>query len=278
MRFGFLKIATLLAISSVLLTGVITLLRPDMKMAMLVLWYHRIDPLITRFIPRSRPIPLSSAAHVMTTPWPKGATPFRKPVLPHFNEWATPFVITIAPVATRSAPSNGQDAHVITQLKRGVRVRVVYEHPAQWGTGDQGAGKWVFVLNEKGTAALGWVVASSLAFPHQFVPVSRLPWSHIGLCVGDYCGEFTIKPTGRFVERWDAIGQGVSLRGLNTGQVLQYRTVLWFKQDEPSDFDEWVIWDGRTLTPEPKYQSEPFRVGPNPGRRLRSPAPITLSI
>lgn len=262
---------TMMIMAGLLMVGVAATVRPDVRLALVHVWYARVTPLITHVLPATQHIPLSAANHAMETPWPKGSPPFRTPVGTHFNEWATPFVLTVAAVATRSAPSHGNDAHVITQLKCGERVRVVYEHPNKWGAVAQGAGKWVFVLDEKGTSALGWVVASTLAFPHQFVPVSRLPWSHVGLCVGDYCGEFTIKPTGRFEERWDAIGKGVSLQGVNTGQVLQYRTVLWFKQDQPSDFDDWLIWDGTHLTQEPKYQSEPFRVGQNPGQRLKTP-------
>jgi len=270
MRIGVFKMGTVLVMTCLLMVGVATMIRPDLRLVLMRLWVAHVLPLIPNWLPNNNPIPLSVASHAMETPWPKGSPSYRTPISTHFNAWATPFVLTVAPVATRSAPSHGNDAHVIAHLDRGARVRVVYEHPHKWGAVAQGAGKWVFILNEKGTAALGWVVASTLAFPHQFVPVSKLPWSHLGFCVGDYCGEITIKPTGRFEERWDAIGQGVSLQGVNTGQVLQYRTVLWFKQDQPSDFDGWFIWDGAQLSPEPKYRSEPFRLGPNPGHRLRS--------
>lgn len=216
-------------------------------------------------------IPLQKAHSALTPPWSKGEPPLKSPVGPHFNPSTVPFVLVMAHTTTYATPSNQPTPPQVTHLDEGQRVRVVYRHPTKWGTAHRGAGPWVFIVDEKAHYALGWVIESQLALPTQFKPVYRMPWANMGLCVGDYCGEFTIKSTGRFEEKWDAIGQGIHLKGVNWGQVYQYGPFLWLKQDRSADFDEWLIWDGQQLKMEPKYKSEPLRMGPNLGSRLKAP-------
>ncbi len=235
-----------------------------------VSYIQRLGPLIQR-LRWHESVPIQKAHEAMTPPWPKGATPLKAPIGAHFNTNASPFVLALSDTTAYAEPSNQPPPPKVTHLQAGQRVRIVYRHPSKWGTSHRGAGPWVFIVDEKANYALGWVIESQLASPTQFKPVSGMPWAYLGLCVGDYCGEFTIKSTGRFEEKWDAIGQGIQLNGVNWGQVYQYGPFLWFKQDRSADFDEWLIWDGQQLKMEPKYESEPLRMGPNRGTRLRSP-------
>ena len=191
-----------------------------------------------------------------------------KPVGPHFKSSKTSFVLVASPTPIYTQPS--EESRYIGSVDPGYRVRVIYQLDEKSAQNSTGRGLWVFITKEDGRTPLGWVINNTLGFQDKFVPADSWKIPALGLCIGEYCSEFSIKPTGRFIQKWDSIGRGIHLEGVNTGQIWVYQHIVWAKQDDPEDYDELLIQtpnDG--LSHELKYSGEPIRISKPNGATIR---------
>lgn len=192
-----------------------------------------------------------------------------KAVGPHFKSTRSYFVLTSDPTPIFANASDR--SRVIRTLRPGVRVRSVFQDDSKTAANSHGRGQWVFLTQEDGVTPVGWAINNTLGYQDKFVPASNWTVPELGLCVGEYCAEFKIKPNGRFTEYWESIGRGIQLHGKNTGQVMVYQSIYWAKQDDPENYDELLIRDDRyILRHEDKFKREPIRVSAAGSQPLRN--------
>jgi len=191
-----------------------------------------------------------------------------KPIGPHFRSSRTSFVLVASSTPVYTQPDD--HSRLVTTLEPGYRVRVIYQDDQKSAQNSTGRGLWVFLTQEDGRSPIGWAINNTLGFQDRFVPATQWSISALGMCVGEYCSEFTVKRDGRFRQKWDSVGRGIHLEGVNTGQILTYQHLVWAKQDDPEDYDELLVKspDGK-LNHERKYVGEPLRVSPPNGTSIR---------
>ena len=191
-----------------------------------------------------------------------------KPVGLHFRSSRTSFVLVASPTAVYTRPS--EHSRYIRMLAPGYRIRVVYQLDDKSAQNSTGRGFWVFVTQEDGRTPIGWVIDNTIGFQDKFGPAVTWKIPAWGLCIGEYCSEFSIKSNGRFTQKWDSIGRGIHLEGINTGQIMEYQHIVWAKQDDPEDYDELLIrTQGKELAHELKYSGEPIRISKPNGATIR---------
>jgi hypothetical protein len=190
------------------------------------------------------------------------------PVGRHFRSSKTYFILVASPTNIYTQASDS--SRYIETLSPGTRVRAVYQNEDISAQNTQGRGLWVFLTREDGRTPIGWAINNTLGYQDLFTPVTNWTISAFGMCIGEYCGEFTVNPSGRFTQKWDSIGRGIHLGGTNTGQFLKFQQLIWAKQDDPEDYDELLIQaKPNQLTHELKYSGEPIRISPPNGQSIR---------
>jgi|GEM_PF-3081875 len=191
------------------------------------------------------------------------------PVGSHFRSPNSSFVLTSNPTPIYTRPS--QSSRRIRMIQPGYRVRVVYQKDDVSVSDSNGRGLWVFLTMEDGKRPIGWAINTTLGYQDKFAPPAHWNIPYFSLCIGEYCASFKVKPSGRFYETWDSIGKGIEMRGKNTGQIFEYQSLIWAKQDDPEDYDELIIKDkAKGIRHEDKYRDEPIKVTRSYIKSIRS--------
>lgn len=194
--------------------------------------------------------------------YPEGKKTYPKDVVKtHFEEKKMRFVLLSDDVTLYVSPTEntGETGH----LKAGTRVRVTYTLPDE---------RWSFVIDPETLAPLGWCLDRSLGYKERFSPVTTWALPDFGMCIGEYCVEFHVSSEGVFDMSWEADGQGLQLSGTGQGQVYEYRSLVWFKQENPANLDELMLRtpDGG-IKHEVRRQKESLRLSKKNDQSLRSP-------
>ncbi|MBN2079895.1 MAG: SH3 domain-containing protein [Spirochaetes bacterium] len=139
-------------------------------------------------------------------------------------------------VKLRSKP--GLKSRVIALLPVTRKVMVLHVKPDTVGIGGL-TGRWAFVRDTTLLTREGWVFDHYLAFPSHFKKPTSLKIREIRVILGDTLSIFRCSPDGRF--RGTPIGKGSP--GDNNknkeeiqGDILEYRDIVWLKNDKPDDY------------------------------------------
>ena len=212
------------------------------------------------------PDPTAPSQKLIQIPTLNGAPLSGKPIGAHFRAQNSSFILTADTTKVYAKPS--ESSHLMRTLPPGARVRSVYVSDDVIVQTSEGRGQWAFITEDNGITPIGWVVDITLGYQDRFIPSENWTIPAFGLCIGEYCGEITVKHNGRFTEKWDSVGKGIHLQGVNTGQALTYRKIVWIKQDDPEDYDELLVLENTLLHHEVKYAKEPIRNSKMKGKRL----------
>lgn len=169
------------------------------------------------------------------------------------------FVLTVTGnIELRSAPT--ANAAVVKVLGPGVRTRIIYQNPTKVMLDDETAGHWVFLADEAGKEPLGWTVDFNLGYQNRFTPVSYWDIGFLSFCKGDFCGEATVDGNGRFVMQWSSRGEGIYMKGSQTGQLKRFQNIIYLQEDRPDGFLEFFLLSGNNqIHHEKKYEIYPIQ-------------------
>ncbi len=148
----------------------------------------------------------------------------------HFTEKKQHFVLVSDAVKLYASPT--ENAAETGALKAGSRVKATYRLD-----GDV----WAFLIDPETSKPLGWCLDRFVGYQDRFSPVTSWNLPYLGMCIGEYCAEFTVSDTGAFAISWEAIGQGLQLSGSGQGQLYEYRGLVWVKQANPANSDELLM-------------------------------------
>jgi hypothetical protein len=178
----------------------------------------------------------------------------------HFNEFKAVYVLTGAdkmPVFTRPT----ENAQIINELHLGERVRVTYKKPGIVIKGKE-PGAWVFVISSDGKRPIGWMVDIDLAYKEKFKPVKNWKIPRFYFCKDRYCGDFEIKPDGKYAKHWWAEGGGIELEGHEKGQLKIFRNLILAEKKAYNGIADIFVLAENEMGHEWAYRNHPIRLPP----------------
>ncbi len=145
-------------------------------------------------------------------------------------------------------------SHVLVQLPVSRKVTVLHVKPEEVTIGGM-KGKWAFVQDTANIAVKGWVFDHFLAFPANFSGPERWKFREIRTVLGGRLIVYKCSPDGTFNVTQNEMmfkKDGKNLAEKASGEILQYKNIVWLKNDKPDDHPVFFVLmdDGRLAFPD----------------------------
>jgi hypothetical protein len=126
---------------------------------------------------------------------------------------------------------------VIAQLPATRKVTVLYVKPEEETIGAM-KGKWAFVRDTADINLQGWLFDHFLAFPASFTKPEKQKLKELRVILGGRLTVYRIAPDGKFqTTQNEMLYKKDAKKGeVLTGEVLQYKNIIWLKKDRPDDY------------------------------------------
>lgn len=139
----------------------------------------------------------------------------------------------------------------IRLLSRSDRVSVLATYTPKT---PKNAPTWAFIKSELTDTLLGWTLKSSLYFKDNLKKISRWDETNFAFCKGNYCAKFTVYPNGSFINHWMASGEGIHMKGIEKGHLLEREGIIYAKTGPGSIYNHILVRTENGLRLENKYQ------------------------
>ncbi len=143
---------------------------------------------------------------------------------------------------------------VLAQLPATRKVTVLYVKPEETTIGGI-KGKWTFVQDTANIVMQGWVFDHFLAYTHNFTQPERWKIKEIRTLLGGRLIVYKCSPDGRFKVTQNEMmfkRDGNNLPEKASGEILQYKNIIWLKKDKPDDYPVFFYFmdDGKLSFPD----------------------------
>lgn len=143
---------------------------------------------------------------------------------------------------------------VLAQLPASRKITVLYVKQEEITIGGI-KGRWAFVRDTADITLQGWVFDHFLAFPRSFTQPDRWKIREIRTVLGGRLIVYKCTPdaTYRVVQNEMMFKKdGKNLAEKASGEILQYKNVVWMKKDKPDDYPVFFYFmdDGKLSFPE----------------------------
>jgi hypothetical protein len=128
-------------------------------------------------------------------------------------------------------------SRVLAQIPVTRKVTVLYVKPDEVTIGAM-KGKWAYVRDTANLNLNGWLFDYFLAYPDRFTKPARQKLREIRVILGGRLTVYRCLPDGKFLTMQNEMlyKKDGKKTDAATGEVLQYKNVIWLKKDRPDDF------------------------------------------
>jgi hypothetical protein len=126
---------------------------------------------------------------------------------------------------------------VLAQLPVTRKVTVLYLGHEEEAIGAM-KGKWAFVRDTADINLQGWIFDHFLAIPANFSKPEKQKLKEIRVILGGRLTVYRVTPDGKFqTTQNEMLYKKDAKKGeLLSGEVLQYKNIIWLKKDKPDDY------------------------------------------
>ena len=143
---------------------------------------------------------------------------------------------------------------VLVQLPATRKVTVLYVKPEETTIGGI-KGRWTFIRDASDINLQGWVFDHFLAFPGNFTKPDHWKFREIRTVLGGRLIVYRCAPDGTYKVVQNEMmfkKDGKNLAEKASGEILQYKNVVWLKKDKPDDYPVFFYFmeDGKLSFPD----------------------------
>ncbi len=128
-------------------------------------------------------------------------------------------------------------SRVLAKMPVTRKVTVLYVNPDEVTIGAM-KGKWAFVRDTANLGLEGWLFDYFLAYPDRFTKPARQKLREIRVVLGGRLTVYRCSPEGNFQTTQNEMLYKKDAKKMDTatGELLQYKNVVWLKKDRPDDY------------------------------------------
>lgn len=128
-------------------------------------------------------------------------------------------------------------SRVLAKMPVTRKVTVLYVNPDEVTIGAM-KGKWAFVRDTANLGLEGWLFDYFLAYPDRFTMPARQKLREIRVVLGGRLTVYRCSPDGKFQTTQNEMLYKKDAKKTDnaTGELLQYKNVVWLKKDRPDDY------------------------------------------
>jgi len=128
-------------------------------------------------------------------------------------------------------------SRVLAQIPVTRKVTVLYVKPEEVTIGAL-KGRWAYVMDSADVNRTGWLFDYFLAYPDRFTRPARQKIREIRVILGGRLTVYRCTPDGKFQTTQNEMlyKKDAKKTDAATGEVLQYKNVIWLKKERPDDY------------------------------------------